>query len=462
MRPQLLHLSGPLRGRTVTYDDHHLVVGSASGADLVLDDPAVAGRHAVIDYQEQDCAFVLRALDGRTFVNRNEVEEVMLQDDDLIEWGVDGPRSRFRVYVPPGRVCKPVRRMLQDAHEVGRSSGPVVAATGLVHDLLTRASLQLKIGFPLLVLGVALPLAWVAGWLGSRPAVSSQKRADQVTLAELEALRAEMQRQAKELERLREASAVLRRVQQHWSRGVCLIHGIAALRLPDGRPVPGPDGRPLRLEYTGSGFLAAADGSVLTNRHVVTPWETEPRLAQWLQHGATPEFLRLTATFPGRLPVQVPPDSIRRRHDDLDVAAFSLPQEAVAGVPVLPLHQGSLDELPDQRAIVVGYPTGLAALLAKADPQVVAELRQAAADMTAVIDRLAADDRISPLITQGVLGNVQEQMLVYDAPTTHGGSGGPVFGGNGMVVAVNFAILRDFTGANFGVPIRYGRELLPD
>ena len=184
-----------------------------------------------------------------------------------------------------------------------------------------------------------------------------------------------------------------------------------------------------------------------------------PGIQSALNRGAKAEFVALTATFPGRAPVPIPTDSIRRRQDDIDVALFRLTREQVEGVPVLPLYDG-LPELPDQRAIVVGYPTGLAALLAKADPALVAELRDDRADMTSVIQRLAASDQIRPTITQGIVGNIEERMLVYDAPTTHGGSGGPVFGGNGVVSAVNYAILREFSGANFGVPIKFGRELL--
>jgi S1-C subfamily serine protease len=156
----------------------------------------------------------------------------------------------------------------------------------------------------------------------------------------------------------------------------------------------------------------------------------------------------------------VPLESIVRRRDGVDVALFRVPADAVGDVPVLPLHEGPLDSLPDQRAIVVGYPTGLEALMAKADNQIVAELQALAADRTTIIARLAAAHCIAPVITQGIIGNVRETMIEYDAPTTHGGSGGPVFGADGTVVAVNFAIMREFAGLNFGVPIRFGRELL--
>jgi S1-C subfamily serine protease len=49
---------------------------------------------------------------------------------------------------------------------------------------------------------------------------------------------------------------------------------------------------------------------------------------------------------------------------------------------------------------------------------------------------------------------------VFDAPTTHGGSGGPLFNKNGFVVAVEYAVLAKFRGNSFGVPISFALELL--
>jgi S1-C subfamily serine protease len=50
--------------------------------------------------------------------------------------------------------------------------------------------------------------------------------------------------------------------------------------------------------------------------------------------------------------------------------------------------------------------------------------------------------------------------VVYDAETTHGGSGGPVLNLDGMVLAVNAAVLPQFDGSNMGVPADEALRLL--
>ena len=130
-------------------------------------------------------------------------------------------------------------------------------------------------------------------------------------------------------------------------------------------------------------------------------------------------------------------------------------------MPILPLFDGDPHALRGQRAIVLGYPTGINAVLAKADAEVAEEIASKAKDLTGLIAELARRGMISPVATQGALNDVQDKKLVYDASTTSGGSGGPVFGVAGTVIGVNFAILREFGGSNFGVPIRFAKELLP-
>jgi S1-C subfamily serine protease len=76
------------------------------------------------------------------------------------------------------------------------------------------------------------------------------------------------------------------------------------------------------------------------------------------------------------------------------------------------------------------------------------------------MSQLASERLIRPTTTQGHIGDVLQDKIVYDAATTSGGSGGPLFNRNGKVVGVNFAILRDFGGSNLAVPAKYAKELL--
>ncbi|MEC8253119.1 MAG: trypsin-like peptidase domain-containing protein [Planctomycetota bacterium] len=455
MRAQLLHLSGPLRGRTGTYPEQVVRVGSAPHVEVTLAHALVAGDHARIEWQQEECKFHLRRDDGQVFVNGDEVEEIILKDGDLIEFGPGGPMARFRTDVPMGAVCKPVRRMLSDAAEVARYSGTMTATRALTSDLFTRATPRLKVGFPLLVAAVVGLYFLVGAQLMQG---DGRLTADRVTRQEVEQLRAEYQA---EIERLKQASSVVREIQSKWSRGVCMIHGIYRLRMSDGAWFEPRPGKPWQSEYTGSGFLVRADGYIVTNRHVALPWTEDQDIQSVIQVGAEPVFTELTVTFPGHMPVDVEQGSIRRREDDLDVAVLRVTPQEAAGVPVLPLRSDGT-EGDDERAIVVGYPTGLAALLARASSGTLERLRSSAANMTDAIRQLAKSGNISPVITQGIVSNAEGHVIAYDAATTSGGSGGPVFSGEGDVIAVNFAIQRNFDGNNLGVPIRFARELLPE
>lgn len=432
-------------------------VGRDADNEACLQSPVVPERHALIDWVEAECQFYLRSLDGAVFVNGRQVEEIILKDGDQLEFGAGGPMARFSTYVPIGAVCKPVRRMLNDARAVARHSGGAAATRMLTKDLLTQATPQLKVGFPLLVVGAAFLVGWLGGWLGSRPSPAEQKRtADMVTKAEVDAMRAEYQALIK---RLSQPTAVIRRVQKEWSRGVCLIHGVYEMHEPDGTQALDFRGNVVEVEYTGSGFLVSKEGHIVTNRHVALPWTEDAAHMAQIDSGSTAVFTTLTVTFPGKLPITVKQESIKRRSDELDVAVMQLTTEEVKGIPVLPLRQDGT-EGEDQRAIVVGYPTGLAALLARASSDTLTELRRTAATMSDAIAQLAKTGQIKPVITQGVVSNKEKHLIAYDAGTTSGGSGGPVFSGKGDVIAVNFAIQRNFAGNNLGVPIRYALELL--
>ncbi len=482
MRAQLLHLSGSRRGRTDTPAGPTIRIGSAVDADVRFPTHSgVAAEHAVIRFDDCGCDFLIEARGGQVFVEHRQVEEAILKSGDLIEFGVGGPKARFRVWQGNGRACKPVRRMVEDAVAVGRSSGVVASGQSLVRDLLTQATLTLKIGFPLLVVAL-VGLGFGFGWLGGGRSASKrlgpelealrtelaelrERDLGPVLQAEIDELRVELAERSAEVDELAAVRDVVRDVLLRQSRAACLIHGVWGMKLPEAARSPGADvltdasGKPLRIDYTGSGFHLG-EGRIVTNRHVAVPWDADETFSGLIERGFEPQMLALSATFPGGSPLLVDPASTRLRPgDDIDVAV--LRADVPADVPVLEVDARDAEELGGETVLVVGYPTGVNALLAKTDPAVAREVLTASAgDLGRIIDGLAARGAVSPIITRGVLSEVRESRLVYDAETTSGGSGGPVFGSTGKVLGVNFAITRGFDGSNFGVPIRYAVELL--
>lgn len=252
----------------------------------------------------------------------------------------------------------------------------------------------------------------------------------------------------------------MRRAMDTDSKGVCLIHGAFTLKENrNGRliPVEDADGGPFELEYLGSGFLVDDRGVVLTNRHVAEPWWNNDAVAPLLARGLTPEITRMTVTFPGHSPFIVDPATVRTSSEGVDLALFVV---NVDSVPVLDLFEGEVRELRGQRIMLLGFPTGLSAILARLEPEVAEEALSRAEDTAGLIRELSVRHAITPLPTHGTLNDVTESKLIYDAVTTSGGSGGPVFGPDGTVIGVNFAMMRGFQGSNFGVPIRYARLLI--
>ena len=101
------------------------------------------------------------------------------------------------------------------------------------------------------------------------------------------------------------------------------------------------------------------------------------------------------------------------------------------------------------------------ALLAKTDASVVRQvLDSAGTHPERVTEALSREGLIRPSTTQGHIGDVTRTDIVFDAPTTEGGSGGPVFNKAGAVIAVEYAVLQKFGGNAFGVPIPFAVELL--
>src|SRR5258707_15225866 len=75
-------------------------------------------------------------------------------------------------------------------------------------------------------------------------------------------------------------------------------------------------------------------------------------------------------------------------------------------------------------------------------------------------NELAALSLIRPSATYGHLGDVVGDKLIYDAPTAHGGSGGPVFNSQGQGIGINEAYIDGFSGGTLGISVQALRPLI--
>ena len=166
----------------------------------------------------------------------------------------------------------------------------------------------------------------------------------------------------------------------------------------------------------------------------------------------------LVVFFPGSpTPITLSPASVSKTSDLAVLRIVDL--EAVRHLPALPLAKSPGS--PGQLVTVMGYPMGIAGMVAKSPAGIYERMAYRHNDISAASE-LAALSLIRPSTTCGHLGDVVGEKLIYDAPTAHGGSGGPVFNTKGEVIGVNSAYMDGFTGGTIGVSVDSLRPLLQE
>jgi DNA-binding response OmpR family regulator len=261
---------------------------------------------------------------------------------------------------------------------------------------------------------------------------------------------------------------------------VCLLHVAVAFRHssgqrlryaglnPQGEPLQDSSGNPIltlegrgpevKLDIFGTGFLAGPGGRLITNRHVAEPWWKNDELNDLTSQGFQPEISTIRVYFPGD------PRAFHAEIQDIsketDLATMRVDLQDLKR-PVLSIDGGKGAATTGEPIVVMGYATGLAAILARTDEETAQQiLTRSGGDVSQVLDDIAHRGLIHPLITQGHIGDVLPDKIVFDAQTTSGGSGGPVFNQQGKVIGVTYAVLKGFGGSNFGIPIRFSQPLL--
>jgi len=262
----------------------------------------------------------------------------------------------------------------------------------------------------------------------------------------------DLQKQVHELtaqvEQLKQDQAMPAVVLNRYRNSIGYIYGVYQVGFANQRPV-------VRARVSGTGFLVG-DGLVATNRHVAEPWYGDAEAQKLIDQGAIGMLESLVVFFPGSpTPVTLLPASVSKTSDLAVLRTEN--NDVVRGLPILPLAKSP--GTPGQLVTVIGYPMGIAGMVAKSPTGIYERLAYRHNDISAASE-LAALSLIRPSTTCGHLGDVVGDKLIYDAPTAHGGSGGPVFNNKGEVIGVNSAYMDGFTGGTLGVSVDSLRPLL--
>lgn len=283
------------------------------------------------------------------------------------------------------------------------------------------------------------------------------------------------------IQKLETEGKVAQTIIQSYEPSVCLIHVELAFRdrataltlhyaelNSSGEPTTDEHHNPLlsltgsgpevRLDVFGTGFLASTSGQILTNHHVVEPWWENDDMKEMLDQGLEPVILDMKAYFPGvGHGIAVNTQKISSAAD-VAVVKGNVSELRMKRIALADDRRGAVS---GGAVVLLGYPTALDAILARAGAETLRSIAAASkGEPRQVMEELARRDLIRPLATQGHIGDVLTDKIVYDAQTTSGGSGGPLFNSEGKVIGINFAMVREFAGSNFAIPVRFGTSLL--
>jgi S1-C subfamily serine protease len=261
-------------------------------------------------------------------------------------------------------------------------------------------------------------------------------------------LEQEVQALRHEVQQLKQEQTMPSLVLNRYRNSICYIYGVFQVGF-EGRA---PD---LRARISGTGFVVA-DGLLATNRHVAEPWFQDPDAAVLIRKGARPHLEKLIAFFPGSPePVNVTTAALSTEGD---LAVLHIEDSQIVR-QLRPVPLADAPPNPGDLVSVVGYPMGVLGMVAKSPPAIYERLAYRRDDQGAA-NELAALSLIRPSATCGHLGDVVGDKLIYDAPTAHGASGGPVFDSQGEVIGVNAAYLDGFSGGTLGVSVRALKPLI--
>jgi len=432
-------------------------------------------------------------LNGRPIRSNKSID-----DGDEIWIGPSGPSIHFfpiqaNAALVPGRrggahVAPFIEQAAMEASTSSRRDDAKIFLREFTRELVREINPSTKIIAFAILIFLVIGSLYIGFGLVSE--LRRTRRVNDDLRAQTEAAKAELERTSQQLKQLGESNNNIIRslslaatLRAKYGSGVALIYGSytfveagtgRALRYPESQAnesgnniqsgtdstalTPEGNGVVAEFPFVGTGFYVG-DGYVLTNRHVVQPWDADDR-AQSLNSTVRgqPRLKKLIAYFPDLTQPLVLKFKQASNRDDVAVCTLDV-KEVPQNIPVLQL-EGDANEVVGNMVVTMGYPNGPDRLIALLEENEARGVLARYGSVEASLNYLAQAKHIQPLMTQGNITDLNARKVVYDARTGEGGSGAPLFGPSGRVIGVTFAVFTENTASNFAVPVRYALTLL--
>jgi len=497
--PVISVLSGLHRGHNITLTEktYRIVIGPDEDMMALPPDDEKAENFQATLHRAADTYEIEVAHDSPVWVNGRRVNESQkLKPDDLLEVGHGGPVARFRLCPRGGVPPKTLSQALVDSFDSTMVDGHFRMGrigtffSNIYWNMATQTTRWFRVWLLIIItILVASMIMLTAQNLRLKERVAFEDTRIQEISELLEKHRSEtlsrddiltmdaeikahLDAAAARLAQLEAGSAAAKRIIATATPSVAFILGAYGYFDPESgrylRSVPSADGRTMiytldnrgkivEVSFTGTAFVVSASGLLLTNRHVIEPWRDEYGIAGMTQGRKLKPVIREILVY---LPGEVSPFEVEVSGVDDEADLVTL-RSTGAPISALPLQFELKQVSPGDEIILMGYPTGIRALLARSSSEFLESIADYdPADFRLVTQRLSGAGYIKPLASRGIVSQVTDEFIVYDAETTFGGSGGPVFDLDGKVIAVNAAIIPEFGGSNMGVPAENVRQFL--
>lgn len=506
----IIHINAGSEKRTEFFSDEHIRVGSDEFCDLQIRTNGANNSGVWFALESTGDAYRIVEFDDSLALKINDAPMrrfIAIADGDTIVLPDGGVSFSFfslesrSALITTNREQPHISRFIEDAAIESSGSAKRDDAKAFLREFVRELSREISWTTKLITL--VLVGAFITGILYIGYAVSSELRESRKqselqseVIKKLEDKLGQTSDQIGELDKtnkdLMKTVSLAPNLRVEYGSGVCLIVGVydlvdkrsgKVLRYADPQSMrPSPfepsesedpsqpppqiglttegNGSTVEYDFIGTGFHVGG-GYIVTNRHVVQPWEEDDQVKQMMRAAnGRARVKRLVIYFPNY--AQPLTMKVRQLGSGEDVAVGTVDVALLPpDLPTLPLDTDSDAATIGKTVVTMGYPSGPDRLLAMVDDAEAKSINQRFGNSRQnLINFLAQSQKIVPLLTQGAITDLDAKRIVHDAKTAEGGSGAPLFGQSGRVIGVNFGVFTENTAANMAVPVRFAIELL--